>query len=139
MDAERRKQAFATRFNAALRASGKADHSDGSLVQLLARKSVATTTQTVSNWRNGKHMPKLEQMEGLAAMLGVDPGALAFGNQRVGEPKTAYREGDAEERVLAESFALLGEEERALVRELIRVLTGKAAQPDKRPGPRKRR
>jgi transcriptional regulator with XRE-family HTH domain len=139
MDADRRRQAFASRFNAALEKGKKAVRSDGDIVKLLAREGVATTTQTVSNWRNGKHMPKLEQIEGLAAMLGVDPGELAFGNRHLGEPKIAYREGNAEERALAESFALLGEQERALVRELIRVLTGKATQPEKRPGPRKRR
>ena len=139
MDAERRKQAFAARFNAALQKGDKAVRSDGDLVKLLARQGVAVSSVSVSNWRNGKHMPKLEQMEGLAAMLGVDPGELAFGPQRIGETKTVYREGNAEERAVAESFALLGEQERALVRELIRVLTGKAGQPDKRPGPRKRR
>ena len=140
MENDRRRQGFANRFNAALAASGKASLSDGSLVQLLARKGVAVTPVTVANWRNGKHMPKLEQIGGIAEMLGIDPGQLAFGaRQRVAEGTAAYRSGDAEQRDLVESFALLGEDERGVVRELIRVLSVRAIRPDKRPGPRKRR
>ena len=140
MEKDRRRQDFANRFNVALAATGKTSLSDGSLVQLLARKGVAVTPVTVSNWRNGKHMPKLEQIEGIAEILGIDPGQLAFGaRQRVAEGTAAYRSGDAEQRDLVESFALLGEDERGVVRELIRVLSVRAIRPDKRPGPRKRR
>jgi transcriptional regulator with XRE-family HTH domain len=137
METDRRRRAFATRLNAALQASGKDGLSDGDLVKLLARNGVAVTTQTVSNWRNAKHMPKLEQIEGLAGMLVIPPGELAFGTPRIAESKTTYR--DAGERQLVEAFALLGEDERALVRELMRVLTNRAMQQGKRPGPRKRR
>ena len=137
MEKDRRRQAFATRFNAALKGSGKADLSDGDLVRLFARKGVAVTTQTVSNWRNGKHLPKLDQIEGLAETLGISPGRLAFGAERVADPKEGYRAGNADEQSLVEAFALLGSEERALVRELLRVLTARALQREKRPGPRK--
>jgi transcriptional regulator with XRE-family HTH domain len=137
MDMQQRRNGFAKRFNAALEKSGHAGLSDGDLVKLLARNGVAVTTQTVSNWRNAKHMPKLEQIEGLAGMLVIPPGELAFGTPRIAESKTTYR--DAGERQLVEAFALLGEDERALVRELMRVLTNRAMQQGKRPGPRKRR
>lgn len=136
MEKDRRRQAFAARFNAALKATGRAGFSDSGLVQLLARKGVGVTSATVSNWRNGKHMPKLDQIEGMAAMLEMDPGDLAFGTFRIAEPKTAYF--GADERMLIDAFALLGEEERTLIRGLIRVLTARAMQQEKRPGPRKR-
>ena len=137
MENDRRRRAFATRFNAALKGSGKADLSDGDLVRVFARKGVAVTTQTVSNWRNGKHMPKLDQIEGLAETLGVPPGHLAFGAERVADRKEGYRAGNDEEKSLVEAFALLGAEERGLVLDLLRVLTAKALRREKRPGPRK--
>jgi len=139
MQTEQRRLAFAARFNAALQASGKDKLSDGDLLKLLGRNGVAVTTQTVSNWRNAKHLPKLEQIEGLAAMLEVSPGELAFGARGISEGKVVYRNDAAEERLLVEAFTLLGEDERALVRELVRVLTSRAKQHEKRPGPRKRR
>ena len=138
MDSERRRLDFATRLQSALRRSAKDTLSDGDLVKLLARNGVGVTSQTVSNWRNGKHFPKLEQLPGLAETIDADPCELAFGKPttRVAEKRAVWRAGSTDEQLLVSNYALLGEEQQALVRELIRVLSlpGKNG---KRPGRRK--
>ena len=93
MDIARRRQGFASRFNKALETSGRSGLSDGELLKLFGRHGIAVTTQTVSNWRNGKHMPRLEQIEGLAEALNMEAAELAFGGKggklRVQEPRVA--------------------------------------------------
>lgn len=54
MDIEQRRTAFAKRLNGALQKTGKAALSGEEIVKLLARHGVAVTSQTVSNWRNGR-------------------------------------------------------------------------------------
>ena len=112
--------------------------SDGELVKLLARNGVGVTTQTVSNWRNGKHFPKLDQLPGLAATVDADACELAFGRSttRVAEARAAWRAGSDEEQVLVNHYALLNQEQQSLVRELIRVLSSPGKN-GKRPGRRK--
>ncbi|MFT4198644.1 MAG: hypothetical protein QM601_12185 [Pseudoxanthomonas sp.] len=136
MDTAQRRLGFAKRFNAALQASGKARLSDGELLKLLGRHGVAVTTQTVSNWRNGKHMPKLEQIEGLASTLDMDPGELAFGKPRIGESRAVWRAEASDDRVLAEGLTLLEKDEWALVRDLVQLLNRRRT--GARPGRRKR-
>lgn len=66
-------------------------------------------------------MPKLEQMEGVARMLGMDPGELAFGRPRTAEARADYGEG-APDQALVDGLTLLGEEEREVLRSLVRLL-----------------
>ena len=134
MDNQQRKAAFAKRFNAALEASGHAALSDGDFVKLLARNSVATSPQTVSNWRNGKHFPKLEQIEGIARTLGVDAGYLAFGKPRVGEARSGWNAEAGKDQAIVDGLAVLAPEARDVVQQLIRLL----GPSERRPGPRKR-
>lgn len=136
MDNAHRRHGFATRFNAALQASGRANLSDGELLKVFGRHGIAVTTQTVSNWRNGKHMPRLDQIEGLAAALDMEAADLAFGKARVAEPRAVWRTEHAEERALAEGLALLDKDGKALVHELVRLLGQRRA--GKRAGRRKR-
>ncbi|WP_440976340.1 helix-turn-helix domain-containing protein [Pseudoxanthomonas winnipegensis] len=140
MDIARRRQGFASRFNKALETSGRSGLSDGELLKLFGRHGIAVTTQTVSNWRNGKHMPRLEQIEGLAEALNMEAAELAFGGKggklRVQEPRAAWHANSPEERTLVEGLALLEPEEKALVQELVRVLGQRHAA--KRRGRRKR-
>src|SRR5690606_17109131 len=136
MDNQQRKAAFAKRFNAALEASGNAVLSDGDLVKLLARHGVATSPQTVSNWRNGKHFPKLEQIEGIAKMLGVDVCYLAFGKekQRLGEAQGNWNAAGAKDQAVLDALTVLEPKTREVVQQLIRLL----GPSERRPGPRKR-
>ncbi|WCE04747.1 hypothetical protein [Pseudoxanthomonas sp. JBR18] len=136
MDIARRREDFASRFNKALQASGRSELSDGELLKLFGRHGIAVTTQTVSNWRHGKHMPRLEQIEGLAAALGIEAAELAFGKLRVGESRAAWPMQSTEERALVEGLALLDDEQKALVRDLVRVLGQRRA--GQRSGRRKR-
>lgn len=128
---QQRRTAFAKRFNAALQKGGKAGRSDGELVKLLAREGVAVSSATVSNWRNGKHMPRLEQIEGIARMLGVDPGELAFGKPRTAEVRAPYGK-DVDEQAVLDGLALLGKQEREVLRSLIRLLGPRGPRPGRR-------
>lgn len=131
MDMQKRRTAFSRRFNSALQSSGKAGLSDGELVKLLARQGVGVTSQSVSNWRNGRHLPKLEQFEGVAEMLGVDVGELAFGKPRAAESAAVYRAAGGEHALL-EDIALLGDDERQVLRQLIALLGGRGSKSGRR-------
>lgn len=133
---QQRRTAFSKRFNSALQKGGKAGLSDGEIVKLLARQGVAVTSQSVSNWRNAKHMPKLEQIEGVARMLGVDAGELAFGKPRAAEPAAVYRV-QGEDQAMLDGMALLGDDAREVLRQLITVLGARESRPGRRkPGRR---
>lgn len=131
MDNQLRRTAFAKRLNAALHRGGKAELSNDELSRLLARHGVVVTGQTVSNWRNARHMPKLEQIEGVARLLGVDPGELAFGKPRTAEPRALYGSDGADRSVL-DAIALLGEQEREALQTLIRLLGPRAPRSGRR-------
>jgi len=136
---DKRTAAFARRLHTALENRGFLESSGGELAKLLARHHVAVSPQTISNWRNGKHLPKLQQFPGLATLLRVDPGELAFGktNRTIAEQRGAWHvESSPDESEIVEAYALLEDSRRALVRELIRLLSlpGKSG---KRPGRRR--
>ncbi|GGJ97868.1 hypothetical protein [Luteimonas terricola] len=131
MDIKHRRTAFAKRFNSALQKAGKDELSGEEVVKLLARQGVATTSQTVSNWRNAKYIPKLEQFEGIARMLGMDPGELAFGVPRTAETRASYG-GKREEQSILDGLALLGDQEREVLLGLIRLLGSTRERPGRR-------
>jgi hypothetical protein len=135
---DKRNAAFARRLNAALESCGLRESSDGELAKLLARKNVSVSPQSVGNWRNGKHMPKLDQFVGLAAMLKADPGELAFGKSSatIGEQRAGYVEPPSDEGDVVNSYALLDDGRRARARELIRYLS-LPSKSGKRPGRRR--
>jgi transcriptional regulator with XRE-family HTH domain len=138
MDRQDRRAGFAARFIAAVERSGNAGLSDEELSKLLARHRVSVSRVSVANWRNGRHLPKWDEMLGLAETLGVDPGELAFGSRsrRVKEPSASVYAPSTEERQLLDGFTLLAAPQRALVLELIRLLQPGAR--GKRPGPVKK-
>jgi len=134
---DKRNAAFAKRLHVALERCRLLDKSDGDLATLLVRHRVVVSPQTVGNWRRGRHLPKLDQFVGLAGMLRMEPGELAFG--RLGVAVAEQREGDAafaEEDAVVQAYALLDERRRALVRELIGLLSAPGLDA-KRPGRRK--
>lgn len=131
MDRQQRLVAFAKRFNAALEKGDKAKLSNEELAKLLARQRVGVTGQTVSNWRNAKYMPRLEQIEGIAQMLGMDAGELAFGKPRTAEIRAVYGRGIDEQAVL-DGLALLGDQERKVLQSLIRLLGPREPRPGRR-------
>lgn len=131
MDMQQRRTAFAKRFNAALEKGDKARLSNEDLAKLLARQGVGVTGQTVSNWRNARYMPKLEQMEGVARMLGMDAGELAFGKPRMAEIRAVYGKG-VDEQAMLDGMALLGDQERKVLQSLIRLLGPREPRPGRR-------
>lgn len=129
MDKQQRREAFAKRFIAALEHEHKAELSDGELVKRLARYGVSVTPATVGNWRNAKHVPKLDQLEGLARLLNMDPGELAFGGPRIAEPSKLYAGTDSQDQALLERIALLDAEERTVLNDLIGLLEARRVRP----------
>ncbi len=133
MDMQQRRAAFAKRFADALERSGKAHLSDEKLAALLALRGLTVGGQAVANWRHGRNLPKLEQFEGLAELLEMDVGELAFGRVRVGEARGAWTRD--EDRRLLDDFALLQQAEREVLLDLLRLLLSRG----KRPGAQKRK
>lgn len=133
MNMEQRRAAFAKRFVAALERSGKSGLSDEKLSAQLALRGVSVGGQAIANWRHGRNLPKLEQFEGLADLLEMDVGELAFGRPRVGEARGVWARD--EDRQLVDGFALLEDAEREVLLSLLRLLASRRG----RPGPKKRR
>lgn len=131
MDMQARRAAFAERFNKALQKSGMGEMSGEELSKLLARRRVVVTGHTVTNWRNAKYMPRLEQFEGIAQMVGVDAGELAFGKPRAAESRAGYGQASEEQSVL-DGWALLAEPEREALLQLIKVMGRKKNRPGRR-------
>lgn len=126
--------AFAKRLVAALEGAG-IEASPVVLEKLLPRHGGGNvSSQAISGWLTGKHMPKQANLRALAKIVGKPPHVLEYG-----EPSKGVREAHAtwpdhvrgHDRLAFEEFLLLPEEQRRLVRELIAVLG--AARPKNGP------
>lgn len=115
--------AFARRLKEALKREG-IEESPTLIGQLLARyDGEPVTSQAISGWLSGKHLPKQANMRALALMLDMSPYELQYGGKHAGvrEPKSA-KPVSAVDRLAIDEFLRLSQEQRALVRELIRTL-----------------
>jgi transcriptional regulator with XRE-family HTH domain len=119
-------KAFAQRLRAALEAEG-IEASPAAIERLLAREgAVSVTQQAISGWLNGKHRPKPEHIEALAAILGIEAHELEYRSHK-GVRDAPARWPDqvrGHDRLAFEAFLKLPEERRRLVRELIAALGG---------------
>ncbi|MBD8879236.1 transcriptional regulator [Rhodanobacter sp. 7MK24] len=118
--------AFAKRLLAALGAAGI--EASPALLEKLVPKygGEAVTSQAVSGWLTGKHLPKQANMQALAHIVGVPPHELQFGtsaHKGVREANLAWPDHvRGHDRLAFEAFLALPEGRRKLVRELIAVL-----------------
>ena len=82
------------------------------------------TAQAVSQWLNGKVIPRQDKIRVLAAIVGVDPHVLQFGGRaRVGEARAEWTESlTAQDRAMVDAFVHLPAPQRRLVRELVATL-----------------
>lgn len=82
------------------------------------------TVQAISQWLNGKAMPRQDKIRVLAAIVGVDPHMLQYGGKhRISETRAEWAETMApQDRAMLEAFLALPAAQRKLVRELILAL-----------------
>ena len=123
------KKAFAERLRAALKQEG-IEASAVELARLLELAGESVSQQAISYWLNGKHRPRPAHLEALAKILGVEPHTLEYRTMKpkgVRDINTAWPDQvRGHDRLAFESYLLLPEEKRNLVRELI-VELGKVA------------
>ncbi|MGG6463595.1 hypothetical protein [Solilutibacter silvestris] len=80
--------------------------------------------QVVSQWLNGKVMPRQDKIRVLAGIVGLDPHELQFGGTpKVGEGRQEWAAGlAAQDRVMVDGYLMLPAPQRKLVRELVTAL-----------------
>lgn len=86
------------------------------------------TAQAISQWLNGKVIPRQDKIRVLAALVGIDPHVLQYGGRsRVGEGRAEWAEGiAAQDRAMVDAYLHLSPAQRKLVRELVSALAGNA-------------
>lgn len=113
--------AFAERLRAAL-AAAKITDKPVELVKLVARHGGGPVSQqAVSNWLNGKNMPRHQNLRALAKLLRMDPTRLQYGEEdgrKVRDKQGEWRVGALDQHAI-DAFIALPEPQRKLVRALI--------------------
>ncbi len=118
--------AFAKRINEALAKAG-IDPSPKLLGQLLARHGgTPVTSQAISGWLSGKHLPKQANMRALAKLVAMQPHELQYGDRFVGvsEPRLAWPSDiSGTDRLTIEGFLRLPSKQREVVGEIVAAFT----------------
>lgn len=127
---DKEKTNFASRLRAALRDAGIEPSAAVLEKRFNSRYDGApVTAQAISQWLNGRTIPRQDKIRVLAALVGVDPHVLQYGGRsRVGESRAEWAEGmAAQDRAMVDAFLHLSPAQRKLVRELIAALAGAGA------------
>jgi hypothetical protein len=124
---DKEKAEFAVRLRAALEARGI--EASAAVVEKRFNSrydGTAVTAQAVSGWLNGKSIPKQDKLRVLAALVGMEPHELQFGDGhrfRVKEARAEWPEAlVAHDRLMMDAYLRLPMAQRKLVRELVTVL-----------------
>lgn len=125
--------AFAKRLHVALEAAG-IEASAVVLEKLVPQHGgAAVTSQAVSGWLTGKHLPRQANMQALAHIVGLPTHELQFGtsaHKGVREANAAWPDHvHGLDRLAFEAFLTLPEVRRKLVRELIAALATSVRKP----------
>jgi hypothetical protein len=81
--------------------------------------------KAISGWLNGKTMPKQDKLRVLAAIVGLAPHELQFGEgkPRIGEVKAHWAEAmGPQDLAMIDGYASLPAVQRKLVRDLVAAL-----------------
>lgn len=120
-------------FSARLRAALRDANIEASAAVLERRfnsryDGTPVTAQAISQWLNGKTMPRQDRIRVLAAIVGMEPHELQFGGKsRVGEGRSDWVEAlGRQDRAMIDAFLSLPAAQRKLVRELIATLAAVA-------------
>jgi hypothetical protein len=127
------RQAFSQRLADGLRKAGY-EPRPGVLHKLFNSRyrGVSVTFQSVSRWLGGRSIPEQDKIRVLAAIVGMDPHVLQYGDaaRRVGEGRPVWPAGaNAQDRSVFDAYLALPAPQRRLVRELIAALAGTASRP----------
>ena len=109
MDSER--TAFGRRLRRAVRRAGLPLHAPELAMRLAWQGGEAVSPRTVAAWLAGRALPRQANLVALASLLGVEPGALAFGPQ-VKRLRTVHDARDARDRDAIGRFLMLPEAQR---------------------------
>ena len=119
------KAEFAKRLRAALKGAGIEASAAVVEKRFNSRyEGAPVSPQVVSQWLNGRVMPRQDKIRALATMVGLDPKELQYGGSaQVGEGKQEWAAGlAAQDRVMVDGYLTLPAPQRKLVRELVSAL-----------------
>jgi len=120
------KAEFAARLRAALKDAGIEPSASVLEKKFNSRYGGApVTVQAISQWLNGRVIPRQDKMRVLAALVGVDPHVLQYGTgkSKVGDSRAEWAQGlSAQDRAMVDAFVHLPVGQRRLVRELVATL-----------------
>lgn len=119
------KSEFAARLRAALKNANLEASASMLEKRFNARYGGApVTAQAISQWLNGRVIPRQDKVRVLAGIVGVEPHELQYGAKvRVGEDRPSFVEALAPvERAMIDAYLRLPAVQRKLVRELVQAL-----------------
>ncbi|HZP68126.1 MAG TPA: helix-turn-helix transcriptional regulator [Rudaea sp.] len=119
---------FAQRLRKALAQHGL-EESPTAIEKLLSQHTAFTvTSQAISAWLSGKHLPKQDAIRALARLFGIEPHELQYGSRKASGVREPQPPWPVEDRFAIESFASLPDDYRRLVRDVIATLEDAAAR-----------
>jgi len=119
------KAEFAVRLRAALQAANMEVSASALEKRFNSRYGGApVTAQAISQWLNGKVIPRQDKIRVLASIVGMDPHVLQYGGgkSRVGEVRTEWEGMNAQDRAMVDAYLHLPSAQRRLVRDLVTTL-----------------
>lgn len=87
------------------------------------------TAQAISQWLNGKVIPRQDKIRVLAAIVGIDPQVLQYGSgkSKVAEARAGWAESlSPQDRAMVDAYLALPARHRTLVRDFVELLTAAA-------------
>lgn len=125
---DKEKTEFAKRLRAALQAAGIEPSAAVLEKRFNSRYAgAAVTAQAISGWLNGKAMPKQDKLRVLAALVGMAPHELQFGEgkPRIGEGRAHWADMmGPQDLAMVDAYISLPAAQRKLMRELMAALAG---------------
>ena len=120
MDSER--TAFGCRLRRAVRDAGLPLRAPELAMRLARHGGGPVSPRTVADWLAGRALPRPVNLVALASLLGVEPGALAFGPQA---PllRTVHDARDARDRDAIGRYLMLPEAQRRALGRMIESMT----------------
>jgi transcriptional regulator with XRE-family HTH domain len=124
------KAEFAARLRAALQAANIEASASVLEKRFNSRYGGApVTAQAISQWLNGKVIPRQDKIRVLAAIVGIDPQVLQYGSgkSKVSEARVGWAESmSPQDRAMVVAYLALPVWQRTFVRDLVELLTAAA-------------
>ncbi len=126
------REEFSKRLAAAMRAAGEEPRPSVLFRQFNSTYSGRSVSfQTASRWLTGKSIPEQDKLQVVAALYGMLPQTLRYGDKasgKISERRAAWPDAlNAVDRATFDAYLALPAERRRLARDLIQALAGPAA------------